>query len=218
VQASEAYTRAFEAPSSSSIHETDLLLVRIDGKNGLKSVVSARSALRRLGQLEVAGDFLGVLTLLEELITNCPCSLRVLTSKCNALCRLSKWSEAKECAEQFVCNSHSSVLRLEAHPNAQLPAPVLERLVWTEKPGKNIVTVDTEAVLQAILAMGPGLAEGYISALKNLDINRNCSADIMSRVLLIFDDLLRFLRTAARASQDTSRSAMDLGDTFTLLF
>lgn len=194
--------------------EKEVLTVRADGKNGLKTVASARSAIRRLGQLESAGDYHGTLGLLEDLGQSCPCCLLVLTSKCRTLCHLERWGEAKECAEAFVCNAHISILKLAAHSNALLPAPSVDRLSWIEKQGKNIVIIDTEAVIQAILAMGPGLSETYLLALKNLDLNRNCSADIMTRIMLILDELSKFLRASLHCQIESAAagSIIDLGE------
>ena len=41
--------------------------MRADAKNGMKALASARSSMKRLGQLEMSGDFQGVLTLLSDL-------------------------------------------------------------------------------------------------------------------------------------------------------
>ena len=41
--------------------------MREDAKNGMKALASARSSMKRLGQLEMAGDYQGVLTLLSDL-------------------------------------------------------------------------------------------------------------------------------------------------------
>lgn len=212
LHASESFFKASEATASASVKDDkELASVRNDGKNGLKSVAGARSSFRRLGQLESSGDSQGALVLLEDLISTCPCSLLVLTSKCNALCRVSRWSEAKACADEFICNAHSSVLRLAAHPNAQLPAPSIDRLAWIEKVGKNIVSVDTAAVVQSLLVMGPGLAEIYLSALRNLDFNRTCCSDIMTRILLIFDELVKILKASLIVSVTADKATVENG-------
>ena len=216
-QAYESYQKASDVPvlKTSNISEKEAITVRADGKNGLKSVASARSAIRRLGQLESGADFHGALTLLEDLGSTCPCCLLVLTSKCRTLCHLERWGEAKDCAEAFVCNAHVSILKLAAHPNALLPAPSVDRLTWEEKQGKNIVIVDTEAVIQAILCMGPGLSETYLLALKNLDLNRSCSADVMTRIMLILDELAQFLRAAIHCQIEAAAAlggVVDLGE------
>ena len=213
-EAADSFTQACDVSPTLNVQESDLAAVRADGKNGLKSVVGVRSTLTRLGQLEISEDYTGVLGLVEDLNAQCPRSLLVLVSKCNALNKLTEWGETKECIEDFICSAHSSILRLAAHPSAQLPAPPAERLSWTEKQGKNIVIVDTEAVLQAVLAMGPALAELYLISLKNLDLNRNCSSDVMSRMLLIFEELTKFLKSSVKASipcPDSPPPPLDLG-------
>lgn len=213
-EAADSFTHACDVSPTLNVQESDLAAVRADGKNGLKSVVGVRSTLTRLGQLEISEDYTGVLGLVEDLNAQCPRSLLVLVSKCSALNNLTEWGETKECIEDFICSAHSSILRLAAHPSAQLPAPPAERLSWTEKPGKNIVIVDTEAVLQAVLAMGPVLSEIYLVSLKNLDLNRNCSSDVMSRILLIFEELTKFLKSSVKASipcPDSPPPPLDLG-------
>ena len=92
--------------------------------------------MKRLGQLENAGDFRGVLNLLEDLSSQCPSCAAVHTSKCNVLCKLQRWSEAKECAEEFICNAHITIQKLTAHNTAVLPCPTSEKLIWVEKVEK----------------------------------------------------------------------------------
>ena len=234
--ATDAYSKASEiagsgpgsGPNSVKINvipglsEKEIIDIKADAKNGLKSVLSAKSAIRRLGQLESDGNHDGALNLLTDLSGTCPCCLLVLTAKCRTLCKLGRWSEAKEIAEHYVCTAHVSILKLAAHPHIVLPGPLIEKLIWEERIGKNIANVDTEAVVQAMLAMGAGLSEVYLLALKNLDLNRNCSADIMTRIILILEELSKFLKstshfpssstTSISTSLDNSIPLGDLGE------
>ena len=216
--ANEAYSKACDDSTDfKGFSSIDIIQIRTDGKNGLKSVLSARSAIRRLGQLESRGDHIGALNLLSDLSSTCPCCLLVLTAKCRALCKLERWNEAKEFAEQFACYTHVSILKLAAHPHIVLPGPTQGSLIWEERIGKNIVNVDTEAVVQILLSMGTGLSEVYLLALKNLDLNRNCSADIMTRIAVILDELSKYLQCTSHfhsssLSAATGTVAGDLGE------
>ena len=202
--ANDTYTTASEIICKNmGISEKEINQVKNDAKNGLKTVIGARSAIRRLGQLESGGDYQNALSLLDDLGNTCPCCVLVLTSKVRTLCRLERWIEAKEVAEDFVCNIHLSILKLASHPLAVLPAPVVDRLIWEEKVGKNIVNIDTDAIIQVLLAMGPGLSEVYLLALKNTDLNRNCSADVMTRILLILVELSKYLKETSACQSDS---------------
>ena len=122
---------------------------KTDARNGLKALAGARSAMKRLGQLECAGDYTGVLVLVADLQLHCPACSAVHVSRCTALCKLQKWGDAKAAVEEFVCVAHSSVLGGGAHPAAVFPPPPAGQLVWGEKTGKTVVAVDTDGVVQA---------------------------------------------------------------------
>ena len=203
--ADEAFHRVLETPTTSSQggsnginssgEDKELEAAKTDARNGLKALAGAKSSMKRLGQLENAGDYHGVLMLVTDLQLHCPAWPQVHVSRCAALCKLKKWDEAKTVVEDFLCVAHASILKLAgAHPAALLPAPDTNSLAWVEKPGKSIVTVDTQAVVNALLCMGPGLSEVYLQALKNVDATRNCSADVMSRILVILTELLEILK------------------------
>jgi hypothetical protein len=167
----------------------DLEAAKVDARNGMKTLNSARVAMKRLTQLEAAGDYLSVLALLEDLSAQCPSCSVVHTSKCNVLCKLQKWGDAKACAEEFVCSAHISIQKLTAHPKTSLPCPITSRLRWTEKEGSSTVSVEVAAVVQAVLCMGPDLAKPYITALKNIQGCPNSCADAMLHVLVILTEL-----------------------------
>ena len=167
----------------------DLEAAKVDARNGMKNLNSARVAMKRLAQLEAAGDYLSVLALLEDLSAQCPSCSVVQTSKCNVLCKLQKWGDAKTCAENFVCGAHITIQQLTAHPKTSLPCPITSRLRWVEKEGSSTVAVEVAAVVQAVLCMGPDLAKPYISALKNIQSCPNSWADAMLHVQVILTEL-----------------------------
>ena len=152
--ADEAFHRVLESATPAggaavgSGDDKELDSAKVDARNGLKAVASARASMKRLGQLETAGDHQGVLFLVSELQGHCPACANVHLARATAMCRLQKWAEAKTAVEEYLTTTHVSVLRLEAHPSAILPAPAADRLAWAERPGKSIVNVDTEAVVQ----------------------------------------------------------------------
>ena len=166
---------------------------KIDAKNGLKVLISARSSMKRLSQLESVGDLRGALNLLEELTAQCPSCAVVHTSKCNVLCKLLRWTEAKECAEEFICAAHKTIQMITAHPNAMLPAPTTHQLTWSEKisTGTKVssVTVNIASIVQAALIMGPDLAKAYLTSLKNIESCPNCCSDLMLHVQVLLSEL-----------------------------
>ena len=65
--------------------------------------------------------------------------------------------------------------------------------------------------------MGPRLSEVYVQALKNVDATRNCSADVMSRMLVVLSELVHGLtlsaeaRGAPKSSDKGAKASVDLG-------
>jgi hypothetical protein len=121
------------------------------------------------------------------------CHSSIYVAQSAALIQLQRWNESKTAIEEFVCGSHESIQRMNAHPKARLPAPDADKLTWTERSGSNAVSVNVAAVVQAILCMGPSLGQSYVAALKNVDASRNCCADVMSRIAAILSDLSALL-------------------------
>lgn len=131
-----------------------------------------------------------LMDLTEDLLTLCPLFRIAQTFKVKLLCKMQRWEEAKNFAEQSVCGVHPSIQVLSAHPTGCVyPAPAARALVWLEKTTVDIKTgascsvdVNTPAVAQACLFMGEHMSRHYVLALKNLDISRNCSADVMDKL------------------------------------
>ena len=95
---------------------------------------------------------------------------------------------------------------------AQAPPPPQARLAWAERPGKSAeVAVDAAAVAQALLWMGPRLAEPYLQAVKNLDVCRTCSADCMAKVLAALNDLAATLKKHPILGRDGRVEGTGLG-------
>jgi hypothetical protein len=189
---------------------SDLEAAKADARNGLKTLIAARSSMKRLGQLEQSGDFRAVLALLEDLCAQCPSCAVVHASKCNVLCKLQKWTEAKDCAEDFVCTSHSTIMVLTAHPKAVMPAPIVSRLRWVESAQTNSVAVEVAAVVQAVLCMGAELARPYVIALKNIEGCPNSCSDALLHVLVILTQLSEILSANTSTSSDWSWVAREL--------
>ena len=91
----------------------------------------------------------------------------------------------------------------------QAPPPTQARLAWVERAG--VVAVDAAAVAQALLWLGPRLAELYVQAVKNLDACRNCSADCMSKVLAALTDLAATLKKHPVLGRDGRVEGTGLG-------
>ena len=59
--------------------------------------------------------------------------------------------------------------------------------------------------------MGPRLSEVYVQALKNVDAARNCSADVMSRVLVVLSELVKGLTSPAETRGKEAKTPVGLG-------
>ena len=188
----------------------DLEAAKADARNGLKTLIAARSSMKRLGQLELTGDFRGVLALLEDLSAQCPSCAVVHASKCNVLCKLQRWADAKDCAEDFVCSSHSTIQALTAHPKAVLPVPAVSRLRWLENAVTNTVAVEVSAVVQAVLCMGAELGRPYVIALKNIEGCPNSCSDAMLHVLVILTQLSEIVSADSSTGSDWSWVSREL--------
>lgn len=176
--------------------EKDLSLLKSDALNGIKMGESMSNNFLRLGEYENKSDYRGILLLLSDLIPQCPGSIQVYVSKCNALNKLHQYEESKTCAELFIYEIHISIQKFNAHRSAIFSSINFDKLKWVEKIGRSIVSVDTESVVQILLCMGPSLSHIYLVSLKNVDSCRNCSADIMTRILLILTELLKILKSS----------------------
>lgn len=189
---------------------SDLDAAKTDARNGLKTLLSARSSMKRLSQLEATGDLRGVLNVLEELTAQCPSCAVVHTSRCNVLCKLLRWAEAKECAEGFICTAHITIQKMTAHMNAVLPAPAIENLIWSEvtSPDTKItsVKVNVSSIVEIALIMGPKLAQAYLTSLKNIETCPNCCSDVMLHIQVLLSELSQKLSVIHNSSSICSSS------------
>jgi len=119
-------------------------------------------------------------------------------SRANALCELLRYTEAKQFIETTVfCSCQLNFHSLYKHKNAKLTFPNPRLLDWKEKPSNpnnpsstsNIVDIDTDVVVNAILYMGTEFAQIYLITLKNVDANKTCSSNVMEKIANILADL-----------------------------
>jgi hypothetical protein len=131
--------------------EKDLRILQTDAMNGIKNVDIMGKNFMKLGQFENSNNYRGILLLLGDLIPLCPGCVQVYISKCNALNNLHQYEEAKICAELFMYEIHVSIQKFNAHKNANFSGINYDKLKWIEKVSRNIVTVDTETVVQVYI-------------------------------------------------------------------
>jgi len=166
--------------------DQDVELAKSDARKCLKDLSIARNLTKNLSKAESVLDYEGLLSLTDELKEICPQFKIAHISRANALCKLQRWDEAKIFAEYVTCDVHVSIQRLHAHPLATAPAPSATSLLWSECVGNgSMVRINAPQIVQAILCMGPDLAQCYVSALKNVDASRFCCADVMDRMSAI---------------------------------
>ena len=102
-----------------------------------------------------------------------------------ALCKLSRWEEAKSYAENVVLSSHPSIQRLMAFPCADIPIPDnAEKLQLKHRACSGVVGIEADraAISGIILGMGSDLAFPYVNALKNIDLSKNHYSDVISLI------------------------------------
>ena len=129
----------------------------------------------------------------EELLALCPYMREAQVHKARAIAQLHQWGELKGYIEMCVISVHHTMQEVDAHPLAHLPLNegVYEQLQWWEEEGQaGVANIDTAVVKNTLLAMGPGLAEWYVVALKNQSLGRtSCSSSIMRTLIDVLSDL-----------------------------
>lgn len=193
--ADDAFTRLLASSLSGS--KPDDADNAADAQLGSKHVQSARSLLSSLADRKTQLDGTLMLSYADELLQFCPQMRLAQAYRARALCLLQRWTEAKAFMERMSCLVHESIQSLHVHRSASLPAPKLSDLEWVEIGGGH-VRMNVAASVQALLFMGPDMAEFYIQSLKNSDLVRNCSGDVMDMVTSVL------LSTSSRVGSSVS--------------
>jgi tetratricopeptide (TPR) repeat protein len=174
--------------------DQDVDTAKVDATKCLKDLAAARQFTEHLSANESIFDFEGVLSVSESLTDICPQFKIAHTAKVRAYNKLQKWSEAKKYAEDVTCNSHVSLQKLSAHPEADLPAPSTKSLKWkvrnaNSRSQSTQLEVNCNLVAKAILCMDPDLAQEYVNSLKNVDASHTCCPAVMEKMLLVLGNV-----------------------------
>lgn len=175
----------------------DIEAAKSDSRSNLATVKAAQSQLKKLSTYESQFSHAAALDVAEELLETCPSFHILHVAKANALINLQRWNVAKEFLESNIESAPDTLLSLHCHTRAIHPVPSRDKLYWKETGVNNMVAIDQEAVINAILFMGSEKGALYVSCLKNLDISRTCCADVMDRVSSIISDISKRIGNAA---------------------
>ncbi len=208
---SQAAAAAAKAEESTSNRE--------DAKAGLKQLALARDLLvflNRADQKDTSWTHKGgatssstatttpkeMMRKIDELLSICPQMRQAQAFKTKGLVKQGCYVEAKEYVEETIRSSHQSVLALHAHPAASYPVPARALLRWNCYPKNAIkITVDSKALTNFFLIIGSGsgsMAVWYINALKNQDLCRAHSTEVINVLSGVLDALLSTCTTSGR--------------------
>jgi len=179
--------------------DADLFIAAQEGLEGNKT--NARLGVRDLGRLrqsarvlvgaEGQGKWKEVLRVAEEVLALAPHYRPAQVSKASALGESSP-DDCKAYVEHLVCSTHHSIHALH-NPHSDLsplPAAALEwRAVPSLAPPQGPIRADLASTLKLLLRAGPELSLVYVTALKNITLNRIYSADVMGKLSSLLNDL-----------------------------
>lgn len=136
-------------------------------------------------------DFTDVRRTCDKILSVSPGYRVAQFSKCNALCELRNYTEAKQFIETWARNTHRTMQQLYCHQSVALQSkfPRPEDLCWNESLTDGMVLVKLSAVVQAFLYIGAEMGAVYLKALKNVDACKSCCADVINKVLLLLKEL-----------------------------
>lgn len=192
----------YQLQQSQSKGESQQSLIEQIGLNkqeaqaGMKELNTLRELLRLLIEMEEQLNHEQALNTAEEILKRSPFSRVALLSKANALCELMKYEKAKHFLEDTACSAPEAIQNLQKHSAAKKSFPGYTTLTWREITSTSTVHIVSKVVVDAILFMGSDLAQIYVIALKNMQLNRSVSGDIMVKLALIFSELHSRLTTA----------------------
>mmetsp|Transcript_4299 Transcript_4299/g.7316 ORF Transcript_4299/g.7316 Transcript_4299/m.7316 type:complete len:1210 (-) Transcript_4299:193-3822(-) len=168
---------------------------------GMKQIILAKSLISSLERLvkssdkgdnSAAGSKVYMQTA-DELLALCPYLRSAQVHKARAFAHMHQWVELKEYIETCVFSLHSTMQEVDAHPLARLPLEEtdINQMQWeVSEHNAGEVVIDLDVVMNALLVMGPSMAQCYIVALKNQNLCRSsCSSSIMQQLCNLLSDL-----------------------------
>jgi tetratricopeptide (TPR) repeat protein len=198
--------------------DQDVNQAKIDAKKCLKDVVTARQLSQQMTGGESILDWEAVLRVSDVLTELCPQFKMAHTAKVRALNKLSRWDEAKLCAEEFTSGTHASIQRLTAHPDASLPAPAPELVQWSlslqtgsanrMRTSQTVLKANVQHTVNMVLCMDSELAAQYVIALKNVPAAHQCCAEVMQKVSQVLKVLVERCNSGPGEGGDATPAAL----------
>jgi len=185
-----------------------LFITREDGKdNAWTSKGSSATSTASLSARELMSK-------VDDLLAICPQMRRAHAFKAKGLVKQGLYKDAKDYVEGVIRGTPSSVLALHSHPAATFPVPTRNELTWTAngKIAGQKVVVKTTSLTNFFLVIGSGdgsssLAEWYINALKNQDICRLHSTEVINFLSTVLDSLASTCTSSSTGGMRYSRTS-----------
>lgn len=169
--------------------EQTLASAKMEASAGLRDLLKLKEAINRLIAAESKKDFVDALKQSEDILQRSPFHRSALEAKARALCELGKFDQAKATLEDSTRQCPSNLRVLHAHELAPLHCPTSGDLAWSEVKSPPSAAVNLVAVKNAILCMGANLGLTYLWSVKNVEVSKNCSADVMNKILVLLEML-----------------------------
>jgi DnaJ homolog subfamily C member 7 len=164
--------------------------VKLEANAGVREISKIKDTISKLLVSDAKKDYWDVIKLAEEILQRSPFHRHAIEAKARALCELSRYEQAKKYIEESTIQCPNNIRVMHAHEQAPIQCPTLEELTWTmESKDSNIAKVILTHVKNMIFCMGSELAFIYLHSLKNVPISRNCSADVMNKILSLLESL-----------------------------
>lgn len=200
--------------TSSDKKSFDEAMKHLDIINSLNKLLLALSA------KESSDEYYGILHITDELLKTCTHFRVAQVARIRALIKLKRWLEAKDFIEQVTVSLPRSMHLIYAHESIyeslkeseSNSSPIIKKtaLQWYEDHNSQVI-INIMNIVHACLCMGSEVAELYIRVLKNQEICRNRSTEVMNHLKKIFIELKSSMKindpvTASSPRNDSSDS------------
>jgi hypothetical protein len=176
---------------------------KLEAKAGFREIESLNEFLHQLIAAESKQNHPEIIKIAEKILSKSVYHRISQIAKANALLELQKYDEAKAFMEDITLKTPMNIQTLYSHSKANFPAPKREDLLWIEGnksagvtaslSSMSMVLINIEEIVKCLLCMGSELSAVYITALKNIALNRQYSADIMNKLVVIGSKLESYL-------------------------
>jgi Tfp pilus assembly protein PilF len=192
-------------PTEGVAYQQLLDSVKLEAKAGLRELEKLKAMIEKLINMDNLGATVKpengseMLKIMENILKSAPNHRMTQITKCNLLLQMNKYQDCKECIEKIIKTTSQSILFLYAHKKGIFPLPLSSLntlLEWKESNhsnGTTTIEVHLKIVVNFFLCIGSELAYLYLITLKNLPLNRISSAEMMTKVKELLNELEKIL-------------------------